>query len=101
MQTSDLILKNMKCCLNDDNHIVQEAVMVKCGGNACKSCIYNSNKSTIKCFYCNEYHLKAELIKMPCNYIFQKLIENKYFKSLAADLKKELIETFSDLTSKN
>jgi hypothetical protein len=101
MQTYDLIIKNMKCCLENDDHVVQEAIMIRCGGNACKNCIYNSNKSTIKCFYCNEYHQKTELLKMPSNYIFQKLIENKYFKNLAVDFKRELIQLISDLTSKN
>lgn len=97
MQKSELILKHMKCCLDNDDHIVQDAIMLRCGGNACKSCISNSNKQMIKCFYCNQCHKKTDLIKMPSNHIFQNLIEKKYFKSLADDLKSDLLTIMNQL----
>ena len=36
------ILKQIKCCLYDDGHIVNEPVVLKCGANACKKCVSDS-----------------------------------------------------------
>jgi hypothetical protein len=93
----DLYTKLIKCCLNNDDHIVYEPIMVKCGGNACKKCVNDATMSNLKCFYCNENHLKAEMLKMPPNQMIQKIIENKYLKDLVQTLKLKLIETAKEL----
>ncbi len=33
------ILRELKCCLNSDGHIVCKPVLLKCSGNACKNCV--------------------------------------------------------------
>ena len=40
-----------------DPHVLLEPVILKCGGNACKYCIDDPNKSFVKSFKCNSKHV--------------------------------------------
>ena len=84
------ILKQMKCCLSDDGHIVNEPVVLKCGSNACKKCA--SDLISVKCFGCNDTHEKKELMNAPINKIVNSFI-NLFLEDLFLDLKNKLKST--------
>lgn len=82
MNISDSLLKTLKCCLSIDDshsHIVKDAHILSCGGNACKQCLdlINGNLQSIKCKYCLQTHT---------------LLESKYENPIVNNL----IETFSN-----
>jgi hypothetical protein len=86
------ILKQMKCCLSDDGHIVIEPIVLKCGSNACKQCANNSNESMFKCFKCMEYHEINFLLNAPKNKKVESLIHS-FLPDLFKDLKNKLNST--------
>ena len=53
MSLPDYVLKQIKCCLSQDEHILVEPVILKCGGNSCKECIKNDR---FECLNCNMKH---------------------------------------------
>ena len=75
MTLNEIILNQLKCCLNDDEHIVIEPILFKCGGNACKECVKNSYDAEIKCYCCNGKHLKDDLLDSPFNKIADSLVQ--------------------------
>jgi hypothetical protein len=82
MNISDSLLKTLKCCLSIDDshsHIVKNAIILSCGGNACKQCLdtINGNLQSVKCKYCLQTHT---------------LLESKYENPIVNNL----IETFSN-----
>lgn len=89
MILSDDIIKSLECCLNRHNHIVEEAVLLECGGNACEKCINYANKSLIKCNYCNNEHQLSHVAgKMQANPIIKTLIKtylNDLFEMLRSN----------------
>jgi hypothetical protein len=80
----DYILKDIKCCLNEDQHILLEPVLLKCGGNACKGCISDSSTASVKCLKCNTTHDKNDFI------------ENKSFESVIRFFLKDLSNNLDD-----
>jgi hypothetical protein len=80
----DYVLNEIKCCLHEDQHILLEPVILKCGGNACKGCINDINKSSFKCFKCNLNHNKNDFI------------ENKSIESLIRFVMKDLSKNIDD-----
>ena len=89
------LLKQMICCLSEDNHILCEPIMIRnCGGHACKLCINRKLVSidSIKCFYCNKEHKRDYLLKMEVNATMKSLIEETYLKDLINELNEELKE---------
>jgi hypothetical protein len=80
------ILKILKCCLSNDNHIVSDAVLLQCGGNACKSCC--SFITPIKCLFCLEEHVHDEVIYQKNPQIEELL--NNYLSELITSLKHQL-----------
>ena len=60
MSLPDYVLNEITCCLNDDQHILLEPVLLKCGGNACKECINDPNRSSVKCLKCHSIHLRND-----------------------------------------
>jgi hypothetical protein len=82
------VLKQIKCCLNEDGHIVHEPVLLKCGYNACKKCCSDLVVSTVKCFSCHNSHDKNELLNAPYN------------KAIDLIIKKNLNDLFQDLNLK-
>jgi hypothetical protein len=50
MVISDELITSLKCCVYKNDHLVEEAVLLECGGNACEKCINFANKTEIKCF---------------------------------------------------
>ena len=81
MSIPEDMLKQMRCCLSDDGHIVHEPIALKCGLYACKKCIDNSVVSTLKCLGCNGTHEKNDFI----NAEISKLVES-IIKSFLPDL---------------
>jgi hypothetical protein len=86
------ILKQMKCCLHDDHHIVNEPVLLKCGGNACKKCVNYSNYGMIKCFFCDGQHEKNDCLNAPNNKMVESVIKI-FLDDLFQDLNKKIEST--------
>ena len=53
MSIPEYILKQIKCCLSLDEHIIREPVSLECGGNACKECIASYR---FECQHCSMKH---------------------------------------------
>jgi hypothetical protein len=88
MSIPEDMLKQMRCCLSDDGHIVQEPIVLKCGLTACKICVDDSVTAILYCFGCNGTHEKKDFIDAP----IIKFIES-FIKSSLPDL-------FQDLNNK-
>jgi hypothetical protein len=89
MAIPETILNQIKCCLNDDGHIVNEPILLSCGANACKKCVCDSASTMIHCFSCNINHVKIDLLNAPNNKIVDSFIHlflNDLFKDLNAKL---------------
>jgi hypothetical protein len=104
----DKVLKLLKCCCSPssflvnsketttaqdqiNDHIVKDAILLKCGGNICSKCIQELNKlslDTFKCKYCAKIHYLNELKQMPFNQNINILIET-FSKDLFSLLKFE------------
>jgi hypothetical protein len=74
MPIPENILNQIKCCLNNDGHIVNESILVQCGANACKKCIFDSTNTTLRCFSCNGSHEKNDLLNAPINKMVKSVI---------------------------
>ena len=92
-------MKQINCCLSDDNHIVIEPVIFKCGGNACKQCVDDIQGLSVKCFNCKKNHHKNDLKKMPLNSTMKILIEKPFFKDVVAQMKSKLNVVLSEFES--
>jgi hypothetical protein len=91
MSISDYILNKIKCCLNinDMCHVVNDPILLKCGGNACKQCVINSTDTMIKCFGCNGEHSKIDSLNLPKNTLVESVIHfflNDLFKDINSNL---------------
>ena len=96
MPIPDELLKEMKCCLSNDGHILFEPILINCGGNACKQCIRESEDRKLNCFNCNDKHERKELFKSPINKIVQTLVKS-FFNDLLTDVeatRKSIIEVY-------
>ena len=60
MPLPDYVLKQIKCCLSQDEHIIVEPAKLKCGGNACKECIKSYH---FKCENCSIKHDKDDFVE--------------------------------------
>jgi hypothetical protein len=92
MPIPENILKQIKCCLYDDGHIVHEPVLFKCGANACKKCVSDSIDDKIKCFFCNDQHKKKDLLNATNNKMVESVI-TLFLDDLFHDLNKKLEST--------
>jgi hypothetical protein len=82
------LLKTMICCLSDnEDHIVENAKLISCGGNACEKCLENLKFRSKLCNYCNDYHSIQDYSKSLLNPNIQHLIDSFQF---------ELIEFFKN-----
>jgi hypothetical protein len=75
MPIPEAILNQMKCCLFNDGHIAIEPILVSCGSSVCRKCVDDSKEEAIKCFGCNEYHKKSDIIKGPLNKVAESLVQ--------------------------
>jgi hypothetical protein len=92
MPIPENILKQIKCCLLDDDHIVNEPVVLKCGANACKKFVSNSIDGMIKCYFCNSQHEKNDLLNAPNNKIVEYVVQS-FLDDLFKDLNNKLEST--------
>ena len=97
MPLPELILKQMKCCVNDDGHIVIEPFLLTCGGNACKDCVDKSHEEMIFCFFCNEKHEKKNILNSPKNLIVETMVKS-FSTDLFQDLNQKLESTIEAST---
>lgn len=77
------------CCLSYDSHMVNDSLILKCGGNCCKSCVDSQISEYFKCGYCKMIHHKGilkEKIKNPIVDLF--LRSNR--SNLIVDVKEKL-----------
>jgi hypothetical protein len=74
MQIPENILNKIKCSLNNDGHIVNEPILLDCGANACKKCIFDSTNTTLRCYSCNGSHEKNDLLKASINKLAESVI---------------------------
>jgi hypothetical protein len=93
------ILKQMKCGLSNDGHVVaNEPILLKCGANARKSCVLNQIE-IFECFSCNENHERKDYL----NSTIDKMVEHVFdlfLKDLFQDLNKNLETMVSLLKGK-
>ena len=88
------VLKQIKCCLNEDEHILIDPVLLKCGANACKECISESLSCLVKCLNCNGSHSKYDYFTI--NKLANSLI-HFVMKDLSGNLHKEIKSIKEDL----
>ena len=83
----DEVYMNIKCCLNEDSHILNKSISLPCGGNACKTCLLESKTLTLKCFHCNKSFKRVDLVKLnKVNSVADELIEKSYLTDLVKSL---------------
>ena len=93
------LLHQMKCCLNNDDHIVNEPILLTCGSNACQKCIQESKNEILPCFGCNQNHRKKDYSNATINKIVQILI-NSFLSDLLSDLNRKIKNINEDLKGK-
>ena len=74
MPTPQEILSQIRCCLNDDGHIVHEPILLKCGANACKKCVNETAEKFVKCFSCEDRHEKSDVLNVQVNHKAESII---------------------------
>ena len=74
MSIEKTLLDDLICCLDENEHIINEPLLLLCGCNACKSCIYESTCSTLKCLKCNVTYEKRALLNSVRNKIAETII---------------------------
>lgn len=68
ISSNKILYETIKCCLNENEHIVDKSVvLLNCGGNACRPCIIDSVQEDIYCYRCNKKHKKNDIIHSPSN----------------------------------
>lgn len=102
MSLNEEILKMLKCCLHSDEHIVKEAVLLKCGGNACKSCVSEildnaAYFNKITCYFCYQTHKPDDLENLNSNPQVSVLIESTFFNELIAKLDEKYENTMMSI----
>ena len=101
MPINESLLKRIKCCLNKDEHIVIDPVLViDCQNTACKQCIVDSQDENIYCYGCKNKHEKRSLLKSPANKCVEEFIKsslNDLFEYVDGKLK----DSFENLKSIN
>ena len=101
MPIPESILPLIKCCICNDGHMaIDEPIMLKCGGNACKPCIIKSKDASLKCFKCSGEHQKGELLNSPKNEIVESIVK-LYFNDIKTDLNSKIEVKRQMLTGKN
>jgi hypothetical protein len=99
MVISDELITSLKCCVYKNDHLVEEAVLLECGGNACEKCINFANKTEIKCCYCKKTHDIKSGFKLQPNPILKTMIKS-YLKELCEMMQQELNNTIKSIQSK-
>jgi hypothetical protein len=63
----DLLQSKVFCCLSRDEHLIEHAVLLKCGGHACKACaVATIEQTVVKCNHCSvEYQLNKDFQEPP------------------------------------
>ncbi len=58
----DKLTSEIICCLSTNSHIIEDCVLLKCGGHSCRKCTSATEPtSTVKCNHCsNEYELNKD-----------------------------------------
>ena len=92
MPIPELLLKQMKCCVTKDGHIVIEPFLLKCGGNACQQCVKESFQKMIFCYFCNEKHEKENILNSPKNLIAETMVKS-FLTDLFQDVNQKLEST--------
>jgi hypothetical protein len=75
MPIPENILNQIKCCLNNNDHFINEPILLECGANACKKCVFDSTNSTLRCYSCNGSHERNDLLNAPINKMVVSVIE--------------------------
>jgi hypothetical protein len=92
MPIPEALLNQIKCCLNEDGHIVHDPVVLKCSYNACKKCCSDLVVSTVECLRCHTIYNKNGLLNANNNKAIESIIKlflNDLFQDL--NLKQESI----------
>ena len=77
MSIPEILLNQLKCCLNNDGHIVAEPIVLKCSGNACKNCIKDLKAKNVilNCYKCKGKHENKDLLEAPNCELAETLIQ--------------------------
>ena len=84
----DYVFNDIRCCLHEDQHILLEPVLLKCGGNACKGCINDPSKSSpLKCLKCNSTHDENDFTENKSAETFIRFLMKDLSKNLDDEIK--------------
>jgi hypothetical protein len=100
MPIPEIYLNQIKCCLNNDGHIVNEPILLNCGANACKKCVIDSTDDILRCFNCNYSHDKNDLLNAPINKLAESVI-HVHSNDLVQYLNESLESNILFIKSKN
>jgi hypothetical protein len=85
----DELYQQIKCCVSDDEHFIDEPILIACGHNACRKCIENLNEIQTSCRFCKTIHNKEDMMKMQIVNPSASLLLITNLKNINEDLKLE------------
>ena len=100
MSLSEILLNQMKCCLDKDGHIAIEPTILKCGKHACRKCITDSKKEFIKCYGCNGQHEKNKVLDQRTTILAETLLHT-FLDDLLDYVDQKLEMASKEIKSKN
>ena len=101
MPITESLLKRIKCCLNKDEHLAVDPVLVsECQNTACKQCIVDSKDENIYCYGCKNKHEKTSLLKAPAHKFVEESIKSS-LNDLFEYVDEKLKDSFENLKSIN
>jgi hypothetical protein len=91
------ILKQIRCCIRNCQHYVNEPIMVNCcARNACKMCIQNLKEDRFECI-CGEINKKDDYMKATTNTTAETL-KSVFILPILKELDEKLLLAESSLT---
>jgi hypothetical protein len=101
MSITNEVFQTLVCSVDDEEeHIIEDPILLPCGHNACRKCIDNKNGKPIECFFddCNKVYRFDETFQMSNNKTIEALIKN-YLKDLYNIMHDRVKETFDNFDS--
>ena len=82
--------------LNNNEHLINDAVSLKCGHSMCRNCLENSNEVLLRCRHCNTEYKAKDLKKLPVSNVLKLVIKSSW-KEMVLDLRLKLKRTIESL----
>jgi hypothetical protein len=97
MSIPEDILKQIKCCISNPHHYVDQPIMLNCcSSNACKTCIKNLSDASFKCI-CGKVNKKGDYIAAATNKAVE-MLKAVFILPLLKELDEKLLLAESALT---